>query len=284
MPSANAQAEYRRVVDEAVNDLAEHGFDSAERLAYWEERIRRAAEAAMGPSAKMEEQLRELLTATYRKMIERGKIADFHPGIARWTIERVKPELRDELTKRIMASANLIRLKRKQRIEETIARFSGWATSLPKGGSAEPDKAEEKARVKKPIASLPFEERRVLTDQGHKLTSSFNAVVAKGGGAIAGVWRSHWRQPNYDYRPDHKDRDEKVYTLKDSWAIAQGLIRKGPNGHTDEITEPGEEPFCRCFYRYVYTLGQLQRIAPELITKKGEAALADARSKIAAMA
>jgi len=284
MPGSSKEAEYRRVVDEAVNDLAEHGFDSAERVAYWEERIRRAAEAAMGPSAKMEEMLRELLAATYKKMVERGKIADFHPGVARWTIERIKPELRAELDRRIMASAQLIRLKRKQRIEETVARFSGWATSLPKGGSAEPDKAAEKARVKKPIASLPFEERRVLIDQGHKLTSSLNSVVATGGGAIAGVWRSHWRQPGYDYREDHKERDELVYTISGSWALEKGLIRKSPNGHTDEITQPAEEPFCRCFYRYVYTLGQLAKLAPDLLTKKGEAALAEAREKIAAMA
>lgn len=281
--AGNAQTEYRKVVDEAVNDFAEHGFDSAERLAYWEERIRRAAEAATGSSARMDEMLREVLTATYRKMIERGGIAKFHPGVARWTIERVKPSLRGELDRRIMANANLIRLKKKQRVQETLTRFSGWASSQPKGGSAEPEKKAAKESIKKPIASLPFEERRVLVDQGHKLTSALNSIVAVDGGAIAGMWRSHWRQPGYDYRPDHKDRDEVVYGIEGSWAAEQGLVKKPPSGWSKDVTEPGEEPFCRCFYVYLYTLRDIEKHCPEMLTAKGRAALDDARAKIKAM-
>ena len=38
---------YREVVDEAVNWFAENGFTSEEDLRYWEERISRAADAAI---------------------------------------------------------------------------------------------------------------------------------------------------------------------------------------------------------------------------------------------
>lgn len=278
-----AKGDFDRTVDEAVRDLAEHGFDSAERLAYWEERIRRAAEG-VGAASKMDEMLRDVLRASYERMLGAKPLAKAHEGVERWTIERVKPELRAELDRRILASANLIRLRKEERVRDTLARFSGWASSIPKGGSGESDARDARRRIKKPIASAPFEERRVLIDQGHKLFSSLNEIVATGGGAIAGVWRSRWRQPGYDYRPDHKDRDEKVFLLRDSWAIAEGLVAKRGVAFLDEVTRPGEEPFCRCSYQYVYSLRALYRIAPDLITKKGEAALEAAREKMGATA
>lgn len=268
---------YRDTVNAAIDDLAEHGFDSEARLSMWEERIRRAAEEAFGPSARMEELLRDILRSTYDRIIKNGKVAKFHPGIARYTLERVRPALRAELDRRIMASAQLIRLNRKKRIAETLQRFSGWATSIPAGGSDNVDAREERERIRKPIASAPYEERRVLVDQGHKLISSVNSIVATGGGAIAAIWRSHWRQPGYNYRPDHKDRDMVVYGIRGAWAFEKGLAKKPPGGWTDEITQPAEEVFCRCFYVYVYTLGNLAKVAPEALTAQGRAALASAR-------
>ena len=282
--AGNKPGSFKDVVDEAVDDMAQHGFDSVERLAYWEERIRRAAEAEAGPSARMDEMLRDFMQRTYQRMMSAGAAPKYHPGLPRWTLERVRADLRAELDRRIMASANLIRLKKRQRVQETLQRFSGWSTSLPKGGSAEPEKQEAKTRIKKPIASLPFEERRVLVDQGHKLFSSLNEVVAVGGNAIAAVWHSRWRQPNYNYREDHKERDEQVYLIPDSWAVKAGLIKAGSPGRTDGITKPAEEPFCRCSYVYIYTISALAKLAPEMITEKGLAALADAKAKIKAMA
>jgi hypothetical protein len=47
------------------------------------------------------------LGAIYRKLAEKGQIARYHCGIDRFTLDRIKPYLRAELDKRIMASANL---------------------------------------------------------------------------------------------------------------------------------------------------------------------------------
>jgi hypothetical protein len=282
---AGPKSEFDRVVSEAVDDLAETGFTSAERVAYWEERIRRAAEEDLrGPSKRMDDVLRDVLRRAYEKAIEGASLTKLHPGIGRFTVERLRPELRSELDRRILASANLIRLRRKQRIEQTLSRFSGWATSQPKGGSAEPEKRETKERIRGPIASASFEERRVLVDQGHKLFSSVNELVATGGGAIAGVWHSRWRQPGYDYRPDHKERDLGVFLLRGSWALEQGLVKKtGEVRWIDDVTRPGEEPFCRCSYQYVYALPAFARLAPEAVTKKGEDWLKAAKAKVAAL-
>lgn len=275
---------YSDVLSAALDDMIEHGYDSAERLAYWQRKIREAAEASLASPRRMEEMLRDVLKATYDRMLKSGRIAEYHQGISRFTLQKVDPLLRDELTRRIMASADLIKLNRTKAVEHTLQRFAGWGSSLPAGGTKQADKRAEKAKLRKPLARLRFEERRVLTDQGHKLVSSLNNIVAESGGAIAVVWRSHWRQAGYDFRELHKERDGVVYGIRGAWVYEKGLAKKPDAGWYDEITAFAEEPFCRCFGRYVYSLGDLAKLAPGALTRKGEESLAEARKKIAEFA
>lgn len=273
------------VITAAINDLTEHGFDSVARLAHWEKQIREAAERTMAPPYRMEQMLREAMISVYKKLVEQGGITKLHPGVARFTLEKVRPQLRAELDRRILASAQLIRLNRQASIEKTLQRFSGWATSIPKGGSDNVDKRDTKTDIRKAMAQLPFEERRVIVDQSHKLTSSISEVLAKDGGAIAVWWNSHYKQQNYDYRDDHKDRDilthqSGPYLLRDSWAQQQGLVKPGKAGYYDDVTAFGEEIFCRCFGQFCYSL----RALPEsMLTAKGKAALAEAKAKVREM-
>ncbi len=271
---------YYEVLTAAINDLTANGYDSAERIAFWSAKIREAAERQMGAPHVMEQMLRETLAAVHKRLIERGEIAKFHPGVARFTIDRLRPQIRAELDRRILAAADLIKINRTNAIEKTLQRFQGWSTSIPKGGSDAVNKAKTKTALRKAMAQLPFEERRVLIDQGHKLTASISNVIATDGGAIALIWRSHWRQAGYDYRPDHKERDGKVYLLRDSWAKAAGLVKQGPAGYYDEITAVGEEVYCRCNAVYLYALRELPA---EMITPKGAAELERVRAQIAAM-
>ncbi|MDE2103719.1 MAG: hypothetical protein KGL39_41160 [Patescibacteria group bacterium] len=213
-------------------------------MAKWTELLRRAAARTTRSTAYLEDALRQALGAIYRRLADQGAVLKRHPGVGRFTLERVKPELRRELDRRILASANLIRLNRTEAISNTLRRFEGWSTSIPKGGSEQVNRRKTKGEIGKPLQSLPFVERRVLIDQGHKLTAAINETVAKSGGAIACQWHSHWREPNYNYRPDHKERDKAVYLLRDSWALDKGLIKAGPAGYYDKVTAVGEEPFC----------------------------------------
>jgi hypothetical protein len=194
--------------------------------------------------------------------------------VARWMVERLRPQLRAELDQRIMASANLIKLNRREEMARTLGRFSGWATSIPKGGTTAADRRAVKEEIRKPLASLPYRERLVLNDQGHKLVASLNDIVAKGNGAIAYVWRSHWRQAGYDYREDHKERDGNVYALRGNWAIERGLMKVGPAGYYDDVTAVGEEVNCRCFVTALYVLRSLPQ---NMLTGKGRAAIAAAK-------
>ena len=265
---------FAETVAAAVKEFAERGFTSEEQLAEWMMRLRQAAAATFTPRAEMERMLREALRSVYDRLVERAGILKMHPGVSRFTLANVKPHLRAELDRRIMASASLIKLNRDETIELTLRRFAGWATSIPAGGTPEAKRAPAED-VKKALRQLPFRERRVLIDQGHKLNASISAVLAQDSGAIAAIWHSHWRQANYQYRPDHKTRDGKVYLMRDSWAHRAGLVKRGDVGYFDEVTQPAEEPFCRCFVTYLLHLRQLP---DDMLTAKGRLALNTARS------
>lgn len=269
---------FNEVVTQAVSDIAEHGFDPA-RVAYWQERLKQAAEQAMGASSKADEMLREAMRSVYERLVERGGAIKHHPGVSRFTVERLKPKLRAELDRRVFASADLIKLNRQQSVAKMLQRFSGWASSIPEGGSEVVDKVDVKTDIRKALTQLPYEERRVLIDQGHKFAASLNSVIAVDGGAIAGIWKSHWRQAGYNYRCTHKARDGHFYLIRGNWASEKGFVKRGPAGYTDEITQPAEEPFCRCAYQYVYALRDLP---DDMVTVAAKEELARVRAEIAA--
>lgn len=277
MPTtSNTGESFYDVLSAAVNDMIENGFDTEERIAFWRERLRAAAEAMAGSTAQMEDMLRDNLRAVYQRLVEDGSVLKRHPHVSKFTLERIKPELRSELDRRIMASASLIRLHRQEAIEQTLRRFSGWGTSIPAGGAEYAKRRAEKTRIRKAMAQLPFETRRVLIDQGQKLAQNISYVVAVQSQAIGGFWRSHYRQPGYNYRVDHKERDDKFYMLRDNWAQKAGFVKVGAAGYTDQITEPGEEVFCRCYYIWV---NLLTGVPVDVLTRLGREAIAEGRAK-----
>lgn len=271
------------VLTAAVEDFTENGYDSVERLSYWQGRLRDAASRAAMPEEVMEAMLRTSLRSIYEKMIERGGILRLHPGLGEFTLNKLKPDLHRELDRRIRASADLIKIEKKKMEEATLQRFSGWATSIPPGGAAEPEKRKSKNDIKRGIAGLGFQERRVIIDQGHKLTSNISHIIAEGGGALGGYWFSHWRsgvpegdpRKGYHYRLEHKERDGVFYVQPDNWALDQGLMKYGGHLGMDDQTMPGEEVYCRCLYRYSYNLAD---IPDECLTAKGRAKLEEARA------
>jgi len=274
-----AQSFYQ-TISEAIREFESFGFDSVERLNYWVEKIRHAAAQTLTPESVLNEELTRVLMGTYKRLIDDGQILKSHPGVPRFTVERLKPKLQAELDRRLMVSRNLIKLNRQQMVEKTTQRFAGWASSVPAGGSRAIETKDVKENIRKALTSLPFEEKRCVIDQGMKFVSSLNDVIATDGGAIAGKWASQWRRRGYSYREDHKERDQKVYAIRGNWAIEKGLMKAGPDGYTDQITKPGEEVFCSCSYQYLYNLHDLPS---EMITRKGEESLAEVRAKIAAM-
>lgn len=253
-----------QVMTEAINYYIEHGWDSQESLLEWSRRLRIAATR----EAPGDDVARKHLTAIYSRLVVHGGALKDQPpdGPTKVTLDKLKPTFRHELDRRIFASANLIKLNREQAIEKTIQRFQGWVTSIPPEGVSEVNRNEQKAAFGKSVNDLDFISRRVAIDQGHKLSSNVKYLLSIQGGAIAFRWHSNWRRPGYNYRKDHKERDDLIYLVRESWAIEQGLI-KPVNGYYDEITAAGEEVFCSC---QVFPIYAPQKLPEEFLTEKGK--------------
>lgn len=272
---------FQEVLAAAVADMVEFGFDSQERVDRWMRELKLAAERSLISPQSLEQQLRDGLATVYRRMVDQGGYVRYNPGVERFTLDKVKPMLRAELDRRIAASANLIKLNRQESIDKTLRRFQGWSTSIPPGGVSAESKTEVKSNVRRALAQLPHAERFVIIDQSHKLIASINEIVATDGGAIAAFWISNYMQPNYAYRPDHKERDYRQnsgepYLIRDSWAHREGLVKKGKLGYTDEVDGPSVAPFCRCYYRFAHNLRDLPA---EMLTAKGKAMLGNVQAQ-----
>lgn len=270
---------FYKILTEAVADITNNGFDGQKRLDFWLGKLTMAAQGVLVPQAVLEDELKQALSRVYHRAVTNGKLLKVHKGIGRFTLDAVKPKLRSQLDQRIAASANLIKLNRKASIERTLSRFSGWATSIPAGGSTLVNKVEEAGKIRRAIAGLPFEERRVVIDQGHKLNAAVSDIIAVDGGAIAGRWvhvmeRSHAYTP----RPDHVERNGVIYVIRGNSALDMGLMKLDGHKYTDQITAPGEEVYCRCSYEYLYNLRDLPKA---MLTQKGTDELARVRAEIA---
>ena len=270
---------YESVIADAIADFVEHGFDSEERLEFWTERIREVAIECLGSYGDTEKAVRDALTKIFTESVDKNGVLKFAPGVSAFQLKMMRPELYEELNRRIYAATDLIKLDRPQAVAKTLQRFQGWATSIPKGGSDITKRGEQKVEIKKALAQLPYVQRRVIIDQSAKLFSSINTTVAVNGGAIGAVWQSHKHQRDYNGRPKHNARDGHYFLVPGSWADKAGYIKRGSYPWTDSIEQPGEFVYCRCRWQYVFSL---RTLPSDALTKAGQEALAEARRKIAA--
>ena len=254
------------VINSAIADFLKHGFDDVKRLDHWLLQIKMSAQAHLMSEREMQHRMEKALRGVFERLVTKNGLVS--KDVSKYDITKLSGKLRAELDRRIIASANLIKDDREQSIHMVLRRFEGWATSIPAGGTKVKPTPKEKSAIKKGMSDVGFKQRRVIIDQTHKLIANINEIVAIDNGAIAARWHSHWKQMNYDYRKDHKERDSKIYAVRESWAVKEGYISP-INGYTDDITSPGEEVFCRCNYVYLYNLRQVK----DLLTKKGLMAL-----------
>ena len=260
---------FTRTVRDAVKFFLRNGYSSREELERWQAIIRQAAENETADDYMA--MVTRNLTKAYDLQIGRAEVLKRHPGISRFTINYLEPKLRTELDRRIFASADLIKIKRKKAIDTTLSRFSGWASSIPSADTIalsgiQGTMMETAKHIQKSAEQMDYEARRVMIDQNHKLIANIDNVIATSNNAIAAIWHSHWRRPGYNYREDHKERDQLYYLIRGNWAQKNGYVKAGPAGYLDEITQPGEEVFCRCYVTYIYNL----RSIPEyMLTQKG---------------
>lgn len=264
------QPRFYSLLLEALQEFAKSGYTSEGALQDWLIRLHAALDYEMPTDAFTRKQLSNALNVVFNREVRTG-IQKRVPGVSRYTIDRVSPTLRAELDRRIYAGVDLIRLNKRAAKEKTLQRFSGWVSSVPTGGSASTatEIREAAAEIGKTVRQQKYEARRVAIDQGHKLSAAVAHVVAKQEGAIAGIWHDRGEHDHgYDARPAHLKRSGTLFLIRDSWAMSEGLVRKGGLGYTDEIEQPAELPFCSCWYEFVTSPRGLPEI---LLTAKGRA-------------
>lgn len=263
---------FTRTVREAVKFFLRNGYTSRQELEQWQAIIRQAAESETDDDYMS--MVSDRLRKAYDLQVSKAGALERHKGLSRFTLNYMEPKLRSELDRRILASADLIKLNRTAAINKTVQRFSGWATSIPVqdyvgGGLSASSRSGIVANaqhIQKSAEQVDYEARRVMIDQAHKLIANIDNIIATSNNAIAAEWHSHWRQPGYDYREDHKERDRLIYLIRGNWAQKNGYVKAGPAGYLDEITQPGEEVFCRCYVTYLYNL---RSIPEDMLTQKG---------------
>ena len=253
----------QQVLTAALNDLQTHGYDSPERVEKWVRELSIAIErTGINNDEDLKQSVRAALTPKLTKASERAMRS---MKISRFTKANLSPRLYNELDRRILASAALIKLNRTAAINDTLQRFIGWSTSIPAGGAKIADKTDVKNDIKKSLSQLSFIERRVTIDQSSKLIANINNIVATDGGAIAVEWNSNWKQRNYNYRDTHKALDKKVFIIKDGWADKEKLV-KG-DYYEDLPDQFGQAIFCQCYGTYIF---ELSDIPEKMLTKKGQ--------------
>jgi hypothetical protein len=283
-----ALADFQRVIKEAVAYFARRGYTSKHDLDSWSGRIEEAARSSFVDPKIAGQMIARHLGSIYNRATRRipSALDKMHKRFARAmtpemyfrrveTFPQLQTKMRNELDRRIQAATDLIELQRDEAVTGTLRRFKGWVSSVPQGGTPTPV-AEEIKPYSEDVKTAKFQVNRLNIDQGHKLAASLNATYAEGTGAIAAKWHSNWRENptrkkgGYQWRPDHKDRDQGVYTIRNNWAEEKGLMQPGPAGYTDQITQPAEEVYCRCYYEYIYNLIDLPQ---NMLTGKAKKAL-----------
>lgn len=274
----NPNATFREVLAAAIEDISSTGYVSPSRIEEWAMLLRNVAERELGTDYAVNEEVRAAFERLFERAVGGTKLDKRVEGLSRYTKAMVKPKLYDELDRRIIAAADLIKLHKREAVERTLQRFRGWSTSIPPGGTDDVNRRTTRRVLSKEIRDYRYHRRLVDNDQGHKLIANVAQLVAEEAGAIAGVWHSHGTSDaSYDARKDHLDRAGKTYLIRGSWAHKEGLI-KPVNGYTDEITAPGQQISCRCWLSYITSP---RRLPDAMLTKRGQEWIAHGRDELA---
>jgi hypothetical protein len=256
---------FYRVLASAISDMVLHGFDSQSRVEHWVYELKRALKIQLLPPRTVQEMVYRALTDTFERTLRA------HTGkrtrVNKTTVAKLTPQLRTEMNRRIMATTQLLHLTRDESTAKVVRSFTGWATSIPAGGTPVAKQKEEKDAIRRTLTRIPNQEKRVILDQSYKLKVTMTDTLAKESGAIAAMWHDRGEHDSaYNARRDHLARSGTIFTIRNSWAHKQGLI-KAPNGYTDDFEMVGEFPYCQCSYTYFYSADELPT---EFLTVKGK--------------
>ena len=278
------------ILQSAIIDIAVNGFTSDVTVNRWLIRLQNALKnySVNLPSARS--LVEKSMTAEFNRQFfdAKGKpttkFLERNRGIESFTLQRLRPKAQAKLQERIAQNAALIVLNRDAAIADTLKRFQGWTIGQVSQQALTKTEIQEQAKeILKPHSEAPntFIERRRIIDQNAKMVAAVNDVIAEDGGALSLTWHQNYsanprnaenagKKHRLDPDRNHEQFDGKTFIRRESWAVKEGLLKKGELPFLEDLNSfPGRPVYCGCTASYDYSLTALYRIRPDAFTQKG---------------
>jgi hypothetical protein len=172
-------------------------------------------------------------------------------------------------------------LQAKRYLDEQLSQFQAlleqFIEQVPIGGTKDKAIKSQVSEIKKELRQLAKWDKLFNIYKAISFPAEIEYLFALEGNPIAAIWRYSQADEQGEYRKtySHKERDGRVYVVRDNWAIGKGLMTAEPYGYIDEISHPNQEIGCMCHLQWVYNIRDLPK---EMVTEKGVSALKRARA------
>lgn len=198
-------------------------------------------------------------------------------GLKGWRLEKIKPALRKEYKKSLLANILLITTQNESMMSLLRSRFTDWILKSSRDQNA--DSLKKALDITQATAKVNKRVNMIIKDQTRKSLNTYDEVVAKEYEAIGFIWNTRRDKKvvgnptglypgngNEKHR-NHYERQGKFYFYKDTWAIKKGLINtKAKNFKWAEFEDgmPGIPINCRCF---AYNIYDIEDVPKEFLKK-----------------
>ena len=156
-----------------------------------------------------------------------GRIAKRHGSVHKWTIDRLEPHLKDELSAECMPARSWSMATSGRPWSASIALHGARDGGLKPGRGAGGGEGHRQGGARRQSAG---EDDAV--DQTKKLVAGAGRDHRPGRRSIGGVLGCTF-DIQRKHRPEHAVRHDRFYVRRGSWADEQGLVRH-PDGYMDE--------------------------------------------------
>jgi len=172
-------------------------------------------------------------------------------------------------------------LQAKRYLDEQLSQFMAlleqFIKQVPIGGTKDKAIKSQVSEIKKELRQLAKWDKLFNIYKATSFPAEIEYLFALEGKPIAAIWRYSRTDEQGEYRKtySHKERDGRVYVVRDNWAISKGLMTAEPYGYIDEVSHPNQEIGCMCSLHWLYAIRDLPT---NMVTEKGVSELKRVRA------
>lgn len=170
-------------------------------------------------------------------------------------------------------------------LDDQIGKFQAMLREfldlVPSGGTKDKAIKARISKIKRELRFLIKWNRLFYIYKNLSFYTEIEHIFALAQNPIAATWEYSNLDEQGEYKKtyDHQHRDGRVYAVRGSWAMENGLMKVGPAGYLDQISMPGQDIGCMCRLSWVCMVLDLPG---DMITTKGNMKLDGAWSVIQA--